>query len=739
MQVEIENIPAEMISDPRWILWELTSDGRKVPRKAVTGDSLPFAKANDQSTWTDFETALLAHEFWSKRGRNVGMGFCLQGDWSGIDLDGCYGEDGQMLDWAKPIVERLEGVGYAEVSPSGRGIKIFLQAFKPGGFTTTTSFGEGRAIEVHGDSPRYYAVTGQSLWCEMDSEDQQPAMDGICADHLGRRDSKSTRRPLGGSRIDGGGGVRLSSQDLLRVDYAASESLSDDPVERYAIGIMNSGEVIGSGQRNNRMFQIAGHLAKKTTNEFRRLAILRKINAVMVDPPLDDFEVRQLAESSIVNGDPPVDSPYAEYIKEFDEGYESANITSFVNNCKRRSKWHLSKEYFKVPGLIGEIYDNYLETAKDVLPEIAFVTALNVVSTVTSGKVMFEGSNPNIFSIGLAPSGAGKEFGRKLTKKILEESGFGDRNGPDGISSAEGYIRWLSENNVSLFQLDEAAEMIGQLDKSPFAAKIGKVLKESYSSSGTWRPVSRSDSKLNVEVREPLPILYMTTTPTLFWSSFSPNSVEDGLLGRLLIFETEYSQERGRRYRQPSPTDKIISMCRAWHDARGDGNLSPEHFPENRLQWTQSDGAASEFGEFDAEVMDRLSDANTALWKRSYDKIYKLSLLFAASRLGPVENGVIERCDVKRAIEIVKRLTYRTIHHVEDDLVHNEADRYRQKILATVRRFGGPYPRRKLSNNVRGSRQMRDHALRDLLDSGKIELIVVNGQDCLVIGDEDEK
>jgi hypothetical protein len=107
--------------------------------------------------------------------------------------------------------------------------------------------------------------------------------------------------------------------------------------------------------------------------------------------------------------------------------------------------------------------------------------------------------------------------------------------------------------------------------------------------------------------------------------------------------------------------------------------------------------------------------------------------------LGPVQDGVVEKCDILRAIEIVKRLTYRTIHHVEDDIVHNEADKYRHKILATVKRYRGPFPRKKLSNYVRGARRLRDDALIDLLESGKLDLVMVNGEESLVLGDEDEK
>ena len=57
--------------------------------------------------------------------------------------------------------------------------------------------------------------------------------------------------------------------------------------------------------------------------------------------------------------------------------------------------------------------------------------------------------------------------------------------GAEVLSSGEGFVKSLETQNVQLFQLDEIAEMFGEMgDANHYMAKTGKLLKQAYSSSG---------------------------------------------------------------------------------------------------------------------------------------------------------------------------------------------------------------------------------------------------------------
>jgi putative DNA primase/helicase len=70
----------------------------------------------------------------------------------GIDLDDCIDAVGKLKPWAQPIMVRFFD-SYAEISPSGRGIKIWATGRLPGG-GTAFPMGDGR-VEIY-DRARYF-------------------------------------------------------------------------------------------------------------------------------------------------------------------------------------------------------------------------------------------------------------------------------------------------------------------------------------------------------------------------------------------------------------------------------------------------------------------------------------------------------------------------------------------------------------------------------------------------------
>lgn len=133
-------------------------DGRwtKVPYDAQSGRK---ASSIDPDTWSSFAAALARYQAQRDRWAGIGLVFSEAGKLCGVDLD--HSRDsvtGEILPWAQPLVELLDS--YTEVSPSGTGLKIFLEAKPPiaDGQGMKKVYGEG-VVEVYGRG-RYFTVTG---------------------------------------------------------------------------------------------------------------------------------------------------------------------------------------------------------------------------------------------------------------------------------------------------------------------------------------------------------------------------------------------------------------------------------------------------------------------------------------------------------------------------------------------------------------------------------------------------
>jgi primase-polymerase (primpol)-like protein len=97
-----------------------------------------------------------------RRFRGVaGIGFVFSPDdpYCGVDLDRCLDPaSGVIVPWAISIIRSLNS--YCEISPSGKGVKLFIRASKPGD-RCKTAYEDGD-VEIY-DHARFFTTTGRRI------------------------------------------------------------------------------------------------------------------------------------------------------------------------------------------------------------------------------------------------------------------------------------------------------------------------------------------------------------------------------------------------------------------------------------------------------------------------------------------------------------------------------------------------------------------------------------------------
>jgi putative DNA primase/helicase len=152
-----ENVPDSLTERQQWVVWR--SEPEKVPYQAH--NPRRRAKVNEPNTWVGFCEALDAYGQWldtPQRLAGVGYVFSKDDPFVGIDLDDCV--DGDAIHpAARKLIDNLGG--YAEISPSMTGVKIWLAGSLP--FQTTGKKTRrapwGGQIETYHHG-RWFAVTG---------------------------------------------------------------------------------------------------------------------------------------------------------------------------------------------------------------------------------------------------------------------------------------------------------------------------------------------------------------------------------------------------------------------------------------------------------------------------------------------------------------------------------------------------------------------------------------------------
>jgi primase-polymerase (primpol)-like protein len=146
-----ENIPEELRRRTQFVVYKIEKRNGKDTKVPYIAGGVGRASSTDSETWRPFDEAITA----LRTGRYDGIGFVFSsGDpYAGIDLDDCRdAATGQLEDWAEKIIRDLDG--YAEISPSGKGVHIIVRGKAP-------NKRRGR-VEAYSER-RFFTMTGRVL------------------------------------------------------------------------------------------------------------------------------------------------------------------------------------------------------------------------------------------------------------------------------------------------------------------------------------------------------------------------------------------------------------------------------------------------------------------------------------------------------------------------------------------------------------------------------------------------
>lgn len=682
----LANIPRAMREESRWVLWQ-NQNGVKVPLQARASGALVKARSNDPSTWGTLAEAVNALKTAGKS-TTIGLGFMLGEGWVGLDFDHVLDASGEIInDTCAEIMDEIEGIGYAEMSPSGDGIHVIFKDVSGtlnGLYAKKMNIGEGQAIELYFEK-RYFTVTGDNyLFKGWDiGHVCDPAVQFIGENYLLRE-----AKPAQAARHTVGEGMKRLLAGYRR------KVLTEKIVE---------------GDRDNSLYRVGAGAADRCGRDYGTVYdLLVEVNATCVTPPLPLQDIERIARSACENSEvrhielKPLEN--CEPMHTEDELVEASNEEFFAELIANKHKYDL-REFYKEDGFIGEFMRQCKKDTQQDHHELDFAAAISCLATILSTRVTLMGETaPNLLTVALAPSGTGKEYGRKLAKNLLTQSGFERLVGKDKVSSGQGLYAILADRPQALFCLDEFADTLGDNTKaSPIMTSIAEALKMSYSANGsTIEPAAKVDKSFNTVIENCAPTYYLTTTPQAWWNSFRLENAADGVLGRIMYFESPKRRLRKREgnftflYKSGAQiSDRLINIAQQWNS--GVSDLQAIMNTQDKIEWGASQEAIDMFHAFRYEVNERSvtnGDHTSPLWDRCFDKICKLALIFSCSRLGAhAEVKEVSASDMLLAIKVVKSQTYLVSHKLTTELADNYLTKLANRIKASLKAEKKPMTR----------------------------------------------
>lgn len=663
---DLNSIPAELKARRQWVL-----SRRKIP----TQPSGVPAKSNDPTTWTTFDEVVAAYS----RGGFDGIGYIFAEDdpFCGIDLDGCRHPREGIADWAQDIISRLDS--YAEVSPSGSGVKIFVCGKSPfsGGKKKSlpqhgSEGGKEAGIEVY-DHGRFFVVTGQRVPGPSPNIEARD-LDWLQAEFWPEVAKQPATKPA----------VPWATQPAAPAPLpTVSAPASGDVLERARLYLSECDRAVqGQGGHDKLLWAAAAMVHGFLLSDEQAFDLLaREYNPHCLPPwdlsiPKDERDFRRKIsearrkppqfQAGWLIHDPayaPIDTTTIVDVQSLIAGSQAVQVsidtlpagkhpaksTAGRSGDKQLAESKQLPDKFRWPtGFLGLYVSHCMEAAHYPNFPLALAGGLALLSAITGRKIVGPSGLPtNIYVLGLALPGSGKNFPRTLNAKILEISGGIDLLA-ERMASAEGIEDRLTEWPVVLFQPDEVDSLISAMEsgRDGRSQAIASALNQIYTSSnGVYVPrvkaVSADSGSRAKAIIRPHVALFGTATPRLYYEAVGRRLLEGGFVARTAVFEADQRSKGRCQSAKPVP-ERLIEETRYWLKfvPPGSGDIaavSPRLVTEPLTIPVTSAGqkalaACQALADEHYAATERTADAGAAaVWSRVYEQTEKLATLYAVS------------------------------------------------------------------------------------------------------------
>jgi len=425
---------------------------------------------------------------------------------------------------------------------------------------------------------------------------------------------------------------------------------------------------IGRGGRNSTMISLAGALRRRGCDAYEILPTLKAVNARRCDPPLKDTELRRIAQS-VERYEP---DQLAQAMTEDWAGQDSME--------KPRGPEILPPEKLICPGFVEQYVDYCDKTAPYFNMSMCAAGSYAMLAFLMARKWRLKsGARPNLYILGLASSGSGKDWPRKVNRRIFTKIGKPEHVA-DTFASGEGIQDMMALRRAMLYQVDEMDCLYRSISNNGnhLQENLFQTLLSFFTSSdSTLTPRSKAGGEIGMTINEPHLTIFGTAIPGQFWDSLTDRIMTNGLLARSIIIESS-GRSRGKDPDgEDLPREFCVRCTRLANVQTSCGNLSDLTATPHVMPCTPD---AMELRASFREEMDDLYEKETsesakAILARTYEVSLKLMMIHAMSRefdgSGPPK-PIVTPDSVEWAKHIAFHQTMRLVHGSIENVAINK-------------------------------------------------------------------
>lgn len=488
------------------------------------------------------------------------------------------------------------------------------------------------------------------------------------------------------------------------------------------------------GGRNNRMTSEVGKWRRMDVDFDFALANAQRINLQKCSPPMSEEEVERIVKSvyryDVKSAeDIELERIGGEILSNW-EATEQAKIASMLKSHPRTAKAGPMPDTVMPPvgNLIRDIADEILESAMFPQPNLAIGAAVTFIGVCMGQKYRTETDlRSNLYIVGLAESGSGKDHARKCIKKLASLTNAKDRIGGETVASAQGLISALVEHPSRLYLFDEFGLMLASMNQQggPKHELMSTLMTLYSSASSIMTGAEYADRKLRPQktLYYPCCCLYPVSTQETFYKALSGGDSSSGAIARMMVIHDGLDRGKCNRNIKPyEPSQSVIDRINAIVAHSGGMFADIEdgsHPPAQELITVEM---LTDIKEACFDLIDHLSEkmdgpATRSVYSRVAENAAKLAMIYAVSsdHEAPFIDAEAWLWGRDLAFWCANFIIEQFNTHVSDNQFQHDCKRLLERIRKEGE-FGLSRP--KMCKNMDFSAKYRDELLQTVIESG---------------------
>lgn len=389
-------------------------------------------------------------------------------------------------------------------------------------------------------------------------------------------------------------------------------------------------------------------------------------------------------------------------------------------------------------GVLGELVDHLDLTAAKPQRALALGASLSVLGALMGRKYVTRFAS-NLYVVGVAKSGAGKNHAMAEIIRLFSMAGLSAYVGPKSVASAAGLLDVLRAQPSIWLPLDEFGHTLARMTAeraSEHAQAITHTLTELYTTSKsehTGTAYSKrggtAQDHTALKINKPCLCLYGMTTPDQFWGALKRADIIDGTLARMLIVHAEndnppFNWSAPENFNN-EPLQQRLKVIADGGGIKLKGNLngagSSTQIACEPYRVKETPGAEARFRDYaDAIVAECDEHQYAPILHRRGEQVAKVALILAVSDCA--SEPVVNVQHVDWAIRFVTHCSESLIQNIERHVADNQIEQNHKRALTLIRESGSAgISRQEFCRRTQYlSKRERSDILASLEDSGQV-------------------